>query len=383
MFGATSRKAERVTEGAVAPVTGLLGLLAAPVPQDDALLTALEPLDSTSLPGLLERLAFHRLEGLAHRALSRLPQEAVDPWLRSTLKRRSQRFAAATLAQGLALADILDVFDRDAIPVVVMRGLHAVETIYGGPSLRPFEDHDLLILPEDRAPACAALRRTGFTEEAEGLFRRGGVIVDLHTDPLGARRRPSRDRVFPLPVRDLFDRAVRDRVAGAPALWLVPEDDLLLLAIHLVKHSFDRLIRVADVAHFVFRRRGELDWRVLERRAEASGTARILGWALEAASILGVTVRAAHHPAPVEAGTVERMLMTRVCRLRPLPYTGEFLMTLAAPTVLARVLFLLDALWPRGERPNGVLRRSAALPRRVYQLAQGGAREIAARRRIR
>lgn len=383
MLGAASPERMRVVEGVVSPATGVLGLLASPVPQDEWLRGSLQALDPAGLPALLERIAFHRIDGLAHRAVSRLPQAAVDPWLRSALRRRAQRCAAATLSQGLALAEILEALDRSVIPVVVMRGVETLETTYGDPSLRPFEDHDLLVLPEDEGAARAALLRLGYAQEAPTLFRRGGVIVDLHTDPLGARRRPTREAAFPVPVQGLFERAARGRVAGAPALVLEPEDNLLLLAIHLVKHSFDRLVRIADLSHFVFHKRGVLDWNVLARRAESCGAARLLGWALEAAGILGVSVRAVDRPPAREAGTLERFLMRRALQLRPLPYSGEILMILAAPALATRARFLLDALWPRSERPRGHWERASALPRRVFDLARGSAQQVAERRRIR
>ncbi len=383
MHGATSLRPARVVEGAVSSAAGIPGLLASPVPHDKELCASLRTLDAPAIAALLERLAFHRLDGLAHRAVGRLPQDSVDPWLRSALKRRAQRLAAATLSQALALAEVLDALERSRIPVVVMRGLRSVESIYGDPSLRPFEDHDLLVLSVDRVAAGSALRRSGFDEAAGGLFRRGGVLVDLHTDPLGARRRPSRHLLFPVPVRDLFERAAPGLVAGAPALLLEPEDDLLLLAIHLVKHSFDRLVRTADLAHFLYLNRGALDWTILARRAESWGSSRLLGWALRAAATLGVCVRPLDLAPAGDPGLLERYLMGRVLAQRTISGTGEFLMALAAPTFRARALFLLDALWPRSERPRGVLARTSALPRRVFDLAGGGLRQAADRRRLR
>jgi len=381
MLGAASRKMVRVGDGTVSPSAGLPGLLAAPVPQDDSLLESLAAQPPVAVAALLDRIAFHRIDGLAQRAISRLPQDALNPWLRSSLKRRSQRFAAAALSQALALAEILEALDRSSIAVAVMRGLRTLEAVYGDAALRPFEDHDLLVLPRDREGARAALLRLGYKEEAWGLFRRGGVIVDLHIDPLGAHRRPSRQALFPMDVQSLLDRADPGLVAGAPSLLLEPEDDLLLLAVHLVKHSFDRLVRVADVAHFVYQKRAVLDWDRLFRRARECGAVRLLGWALQAASLLGVTVRAVDLPAVEDDGALARLLMARVVDLRPLPYTGEALMALCAPTLGSGLLFLLDALWPAGERPAGAWTKTAALPRRVFDLTARGASRLSERRR--
>src|SRR2546426_864553 len=297
MHGATSLHLARVVEGTVPIATGIRGFMASPVPRDGELCFGLQALDPPAIIALRERLPLHRLEGLAPRAVGRLPQEAIDPWLRSALKRRARRLAAATLSQALALAEVLEALERSRIQVVVMRGLRSVESIYGDPSLRPFEDHDLLVLPADRVAAGSALKRLGFEEAAGCLYRRGGVLVDLHTD----------------------------------------------------------------------------SW----------GSSRVLGWALQAAATLGVSLRSFDLPPARDTSALERYLMGRVLALRPLPGTGEFLMALAAPTLRARLLFLLGALWPESERPHGVLGRTSALPRRVFHLAGGGMRQAAERRRLR
>jgi hypothetical protein len=382
MSGVTSREIVLAGDGIVPTCLGLPGLFAAPVPQDRALGAALASVPAADLAGLLDRITFHRIDGLAHRAIARLPHASVDEWLRSSLRRKSQRFAAATLSQAMALAEILHALDRAGLPVAVMRGVRTIEGIYADPALHPFEDHDLLVQPEDRDLARAVLLRLGFVEQAWGLFRRGGVIVDLHIDPLGARRRPSRQAVFPIHLGALFARATPGTVAGEPSLLFEPEDELLLLAIHLVKHSFDRLVRVADMAHLVYLRRGLLDWDLLFHRARSCGASRVLGWALRATALVGVAVRAVDLPAAEDDGSIERFLMRRVLDLRPLPYTGEALMALAAPTLPARLLFLLDALWPGGERPKDPWRKTFALPRRIVDLVKGGASQAAGRRRM-
>jgi hypothetical protein len=365
-------------DGFLPPGAGLLGLLATPVPRDAELRAAIGALPDAEIPALLERTAYHRIDGLAHRALRRIPSLEVDRWLRMSLRRRHQKCAAASLSQGLALAELLDSLDRSRVPVIVLRGLRTSEALYGDPGLRPFEDHDLLVLPEDFDAARGALARQGYAEEAPGLHRRGGVIIDLHRDPVGARRRPTREATFPLPTSDLFDRAVRGRVAGAPALLPGLEDDLILLAIHLVKHSFDRLIRIADLAHLLARHGDRIRWSAVLRRAESSRTLPLLAWAIEAAGILGAPwPRALPRP---RAGLLGSELLRRATDLRPLPYCGEALMALAAPTLSSRVGFLMDALLPAGEGPSGGWRRAAAIPRRVMDLARGALWQIAERR---
>jgi hypothetical protein len=360
----------------------LLALLAAPRAPRVHLLSALRSLPPSEIAPLLDRLAHHRIDGLAHRALAAMPEAAVHPWLRASLRRRHQRCAAATLTQGLVLAEALEALHYARIPVVVMRGLRTLEAVYGDPGARPFEDHDLLVLPGDIGSARTVLARIGFRAETPFLYRRGGMLIDLHSDPQGARRRPTRQILFPIATEGLFDRATPGSVAGALSLQLSVEDDLLLMALHLVKHSFDRLIRVADIAHLVALNAPILNWRTVHRRSASWRIGRVLGWALDAASRLGAPIpedmRTARAP-----GRVESLLMKGALELRPLPYCGELLMALASPSWRQRVLFLADAVLPAGECPEEGWGRVAALPRRSFDLLQHAAAQTTLRRKAR
>ena len=361
---------------------GLLRLLASSRPDRRALCSALAALPQAALPRLIADLSFHRIDGLAYRNIRALPSETIDPWLRCTLKRRSQKLAAATLAQGLALAELLDALHHARIPTIVMRGLRSAESIYEDPSVRPFEDHDLLVLPGDRASAATTFERHGLEPISAGLFRRGGLLIDLHVDSLGAERRPTRARLARISTQGLFERARAGTVAGAPAFLLDPADELLLLAIHVVKHSFDRLIRIADVAHLLARPEGGAIRDAARRRAEGSAGRRILDWVIVAAAPLGLPTPPALH-ATHAPGRIESFLMRRVVELRPLPYAGEILMSLALSGWTARLRFLCDALFPTEQAPRATRRSRFALSDRTVAIVRHAVGETRARREAR
>ena len=79
MNGLTSRDMVRIGDGMIPPRAGLPGILAAPVPHDDALRLALATVPAGGIPRLLDAIAYHRIDGLAHRAVERLPQDSIDP----------------------------------------------------------------------------------------------------------------------------------------------------------------------------------------------------------------------------------------------------------------------------------------------------------------
>lgn len=323
-----------------------LALLASPAPSLSEVREALADLGPEGTSTLLRRLIHERVDGLAWRTLAALPIDTVDPWLRATLRRRHEARAAATLTQGLALAEILESLNRAGVPVIVHRGLRVVEWIYKDAGARPFTDHDLLIRPGDAAAARAVLSRLGFEAVSAGFFRRATVFVDLHVDPLGAVRRPSRARLFPIDLEALFRDGAEGRVAGGPAILLRPEDELVLMAIHVVKHSFDRLIRSADLAHLLAFQGRTLSWDRVRSQAGRFRATRLLTVALAALEPLGVPPPGDYGIDEAALGGLERLLLERVRRLRPIPYAGEILMALQAKTLGDRLRFAWDALVP-------------------------------------
>ncbi|HET6278542.1 MAG TPA: nucleotidyltransferase family protein [Candidatus Polarisedimenticolia bacterium] len=344
MANPASDRQERGTAWTSTAPAGVLGMLAAPAVARDALLAALADLPASAVAPLLERLSYHRLDGLAFRAVDRLPHAAVDPWLRASLKRRYQRLTAATLVEGMAVAEILDSLGSRGIRVAVVGGLRSVESIYGDAGSRPIDSHDLLVLSADRETAAATLRRLGLQPAGGVRFRRGALLVDLHVDAPEARLRARRP-VFPLPTAGLMERASHGRVAGAPAMLLSPEDELLLLAVDTVRRSFGRLIAVADLAHMVAAQGCAIDWTVLRARAAASHTSHLVGLALQSTALLGV--------APPEEAKLScsgrwpnRLLVRLIRSFRPLPPGGEILAALSAPGLIRGLRCLADVLLP-------------------------------------
>ena len=243
------------------------------------------------------------------------------------------------------MAEVLEGLSHRGVPVAVIRGLRSVEWIYGDGGSRPVEGHLLLVAPDERQPAALVLRGCGFSERTPGRFHRGGMAVELHTSPFGDPRDPIGDSVFKLPTVGILRRAALGRVAGAPALLLRPEDELLLMAIDAVRHSFDRLILIADLAHLIASHGTALRWDELQKRAAASGTLRLLGMALEGAGLLGVAP-----PSEIDFGRpvrgLKRALIRRARKLRPLPHGGEILMALSAPNLAGGLRLLFRSLRP-------------------------------------
>jgi len=209
-----------------------------------------EPVD----PGYLVRLAaFHRVSALVYEAGGRLdlPPEALGPLRDAALATRHRNLQAAA-----ALKPVLRAFAAADLPVVLLKGIHLMDAVYGDPARRPLSDVDLLIRPEGLGEALAILQELGFHSDARkaafglsadrevkllgsGPFT---VALDLHTD----LNRPARHHWFPMDA--LWERSVPCTFEGQPARALRPTDSLVFLCAHAVPHAFAQLIWLCDIA---------------------------------------------------------------------------------------------------------------------------------------
>jgi len=317
--------------------------------------------------------------GLVHRALHHDPCAVlVPPAVRQRMHDAARAQAAAHAWEEAALGEVLDAFHARDLAPVVLRGHGLVASLYGSDgSLRPQLDHDLVVPKRDVHEARKALRSLGFdTAGPSGdVFHRGTTTVDLHWDPYDRERVPSRGKVIRADAAAVVERAVPVTLAGRAALQPCPVDRVLLLCAHLVKHSFDRLIRMVDVAECC--RRFPLDADALAEQARAEGTADALYYGLAASA-----ARAAAPAEPVLARLhpprrpwVERAF-EEVLEGRPSPFFAERLLLSQLDGWPKRLAAVKELFWTPEHRARvrigSTSSRLVAVPERVLTLARRG-----------
>jgi len=291
--------------------------------------------------------------GLIHRRVAQDKDSAGAPDdVRQGLRETALAQAAASARAEADLTEVIDAFHAAGIEPVLMRGLSLVAEIYEDGSLRAQIDHDLLVAPAEREAAQAALTALGFESAsgAGGPYRRGAAMVDLHTDPYGRERVASRSSVIRASTARLRERSVRSGVAGRAVLVPCAEDRILLLAAHAAKHSFDKLIRLVDLAECW--NAGGFRPEDLERRARLEGTADALFYALAAARRrVGAEIPESFigglRPAPRPA--VDRAF-ARILDGLPSPFFAEWLLLAQLRGLRPRVRAAAQMLWPREMR---------------------------------
>ncbi len=286
---------------------------------------------------------WHALEG----------RGAVSPAILESHVRRPLRMQAAqALRQRRALGELLAEMRECEVPCFVLRGASLAETLYDTPAMRPQTDIDLLVREADAEAALEAAVGLGFRPlpgHPRLLLRDDGALLDLHTDPLDADRIRAWERLTPLRADDFFACARPGRLAGEPALLAPPDLLLPYLCFHAMKHSFERLIWLWDIA-------------LLVRRVDAAGEwdavlARARGLRLERPCFYALAWVRAHLGAPVPEACLaalrprmdwrERALFSRVMAHEVVPFLAERLFARMMPDVRARLDFWRETIVPR------------------------------------
>ncbi|MEA1928800.1 MAG: nucleotidyltransferase family protein [Candidatus Auribacterota bacterium] len=222
---------------------------------------ALSPTNRVDWPLFQELVRRHRLSALFHRELpddTPLPSPVRDKW-----EEEYHRQLARTVLEQDCLSRILEAFTRSGIKSIVLKGPHLAQEYYPHPALRPSDDIDLLIQPEDQIPAGKIIRKMGFSIVEESAtaekFSQAdtGIFLEVHT---GLQTPDRRNPSFEIKIEDFWRSSLPAQIADQPTRVLSPTINLLYLAAHLSHHGFSRIIWFYDL-YLVIKKSGDsLNW---------------------------------------------------------------------------------------------------------------------------
>jgi putative nucleotidyltransferase-like protein len=213
----------------------------------------------------------HALTPLFSAALARaglLPCDLAD---------KSRSLAARNLQQTQELLNIMRSFDEHGIRCLGFKGPSLALLLHNNVGLREFLDLDLLVPTDDAIRAIASLRElelipdSEFTEpQLRQLLHHGTDLtflkkasetsVELHWQIAHAYVGPQFE--FDL----LWDRRIAVEFGSHRWPTFSPSDQLLLLSLHGIRHFWESLCWVADVAYLLAR--FDLDWDYIGAAAE-------------------------------------------------------------------------------------------------------------------
>ena len=325
-------------------------------------------------PSASERLAARAVgEGMAGFVYQRLKKIDRLGMLSDDARRRLEAAYYLTLQTNLKRLSILRDILAPELPVVLIQGAALLVQLYDDPGLRPLTDIDLWVPSEDREHLLAVLNRTGFraNPQTPGLLRKGDLLIDVHTHLLGAERIRSRSMLLSRSQEEIFRACGRQRWGGLEILCLDKRDQVIFLTLHAIKHYFERLIWLADLARLVASWE-DADWEAARRRAEWLGQGRLIGllsYALK--EVLGSGPSDPQVRSTKISGLEKHLLRRR--KEGPLPRWSP-LVLLSAGGGMRQLEFVLENCFPRPAvlreifTPNADLSEWRLYGKRIRQL---------------
>jgi hypothetical protein len=275
-----------------------------------------------------------------------------------------------------ALKEILHQSHRRGIRPVLLQGMDLIQEVYDDIGLRPMVDIDLWILKKDHPDFVKILLGSGYGSDPlyPNTFRRGSTTVDLHTHLLWADRIRTRKLLLSRPEEEIYHDTRTITWEGEEAQCLSRYDQVIYLALHALKHRFNRLIWLADIknitAHW-----DPSEWEALRSRAKELGQPRILSYVL----FLLSHVFGDQPPKEVRSNLLKRLnllerraLMGRV-KGHELPVWAPPFFFSSEMDTRSRLSFILESLFPRPDILQQVFPSSQARPwelylRRIFQI---------------
>lgn len=178
---------------------------------------------------------------------------------------------------------IIKNFNAENVPVISLKGIDFLESLYGNAGLRPLSDIDLLVRKSHLQHAERIMAASGYTlkkehaghraEHFHSVFRRtrkhATICVELHWD-VDLPGSP-----FAISAEELCLRALPSPVGSARRYRLAHEDCVLFNCFHVVRDvkwsNLDNfpLKNFCDLAEYIKKHGDRIDWHVLTQRASA------------------------------------------------------------------------------------------------------------------
>ena len=222
-------------------------------------------------------------------AADALPPERIAQWTAPPAERLLAAYADRARAEILSQANrtgelclLYRYLRSKGLHPLVMKGI-VCRALYPDPEHRPSTDEDLLVKPAEFQQLHQALLNYGFVlsdpgKDAATQFevayqdKDKRLYIEVHKTPFTPDS-PYLDR-----LNDCFlgahDRAVTQQICGTEFLTLGPEDHLLYLLLHALKHflySGFGIRQICDIGLYAEAYRTEIDWDSLRARLENIG----------------------------------------------------------------------------------------------------------------
>jgi len=178
-------------------------------------------------------------------AIHALPEEWADRL--EILARRSRMRTAVMIEEFQRIHAQMNIA---GIPTIPIKGIAISQQVYPSPSMRYYDDLDLLVPATDGQGAIKVLEKMGYEAHPNAprpewhhltpqIHRKRGTMVEIHIDLI---RRTGQG----WPIDDIWNRSKSAILGEVSATLLSDEDSLILTVLHARHNLFNRLVYMLD-----------------------------------------------------------------------------------------------------------------------------------------
>ncbi len=235
---------------------------------------------------VLRSSTWHRLTPLLYRNLTATYPSAVPEVVLNRFQEEIRKYTLASLVSRTELLKVLKYLQEHQVPAIPLKGPALASYVYPEAWLRVPGDLDILVRRQDVLKVKDLVISLGYqpelrmtpAQEANWISSQCEYNFNLD-DPLTHLEIHWRivPPSFPVSLdhEKLWQRVKKTTFEGETILNFSPEDLLLILCIHGLKHCWERLKWVCDIAELI-RAFPSLDWDKVVSRATSIGGRRTL-----------------------------------------------------------------------------------------------------------
>ena len=222
---------------------------------------------------IIEESNAHSVTGLLYPALKKYDNSKLDVDVLNSLKKSTFISAVQQSKHIKETAKILELFNKNNIPVIVLKGL-VIRNYYPMPDLRTMCDSDVIIHKEDLEKVRTLLLNEGFREEEDAghhiAFFKFGFNLEVHWTLANETFRKGQECF----QEHIWNDARKIQVDGVDTLALSLEDQALHFCAHMASHmaiSGFGVRQLADLVLLVEHEGKNINWNNFIEKAKKSG----------------------------------------------------------------------------------------------------------------
>lgn len=327
-------------------------------------------------------LTISRKEGLSALLFQILNENGQIRMFPAYIQKSMRESYLLSLTRNILLMNDLSMLilslEEKGIRAIVLKGAALLERVYTDVGVRPIMDIDLLCEEEEKVKEILEGLGYQLTSACPRIYNNGRTLIDIHTDV------DSFTRVGPIPgtprlsTITLWENGSPWGAGFDSVRILSPEDTVLTLSIHFMKHSFLRLLWLIDIIK-VIEKHPQFDWKRMGETAKEAGFERLIYYVMSYISeVFGVIPEDfLSGIKPERMGLVEKKIMERIINNERKEGYGEILYLYMISGTFKRVLFAMRLLFPSRKKAiemSGSRYPYLYYPKRVLELFGMGGR---------